>query len=193
LEAFFVSVFTIALGEIGDKTQLLALLLSTRFRRPIPICLGILAATLANHLLAGVLGAWAQTVVSVGMLRWFLGLSFIAMAIWAVMPDKFEEGPSVNRKLGVFFITLAAFFMVEMGDKTQVATALLAAKYYELAFVVAGTTIGMLLADVPVIFLAERATLKIPLKPIRIIAAAIFALLGIGVLLQIDQWFFLPG
>jgi putative Ca2+/H+ antiporter (TMEM165/GDT1 family) len=183
MESLFVSTLVVAIAEIGDKTQLLALLLATRFRRPWPIVLGILFATLANHAAAGVLGVWISQHISSGMLRWGLGLSFIAMAVWAFIPDKIEEDRSAGSGYGAFLTTLAAFFLVEIGDKTQVATVALAVRYEELTTVVAGTTLGMLLANVPVVLLGNAAAKRIPLEGIRVVAAALFALLGILVLL----------
>jgi putative Ca2+/H+ antiporter (TMEM165/GDT1 family) len=182
LEAFFVSAFVVAIGEIGDKTQLLALLLSARFRRPVPIILGIFVATLANHTLAGLLGAWISDALSPDVLRWGLGISFLAIAAWALKPDKLDEQPSTLGHYGVFFVTLVAFFLAEIGDKTQLATIALAAKYQALVPVVAGTTLGMMLADVPAVFFAGIASSKIPFKAIRIAAALLFAALGIGVI-----------
>ena len=182
MEAFLVSTLVVAIGEIGDKTQLLALLLAARFRKPMPIILGILVATLANHGLAGLLGAWVSANLAPDTLRWGLGISFLAIAAWALKPDKIDEEPSTLGHYGVFFVTLIAFFLAEIGDKTQLATIALAAKYQALPAVVAGTTLGMMLADVPAVFLAQVASPKIPFKAIRYIAAALFAALGIAAL-----------
>lgn len=183
MEALLVSTLVVALGEIGDKTQLLALLLAARFRRPVPIIFGILVATIANHALAGLVGAWVRTMLSPEWLRWILGLSFIAVALWALKPDTFdEEQAGLTGRWGVFVITTIAFFLAEMGDKTQVATVMLAAKYESLVQVVIGTTLGMLAANVPVVFLGSAAALKLPLVLIRRIAAGIFAVLGIATL-----------
>jgi putative Ca2+/H+ antiporter (TMEM165/GDT1 family) len=179
LEDFFVSAGVVAIGEIGDKTQLLALVLAARFKRPVPIILGILVATLFNHGLAGVAGAWIRNAVDPGTLRWALGLSFLAIAAWALKPDTLDEKAETLGRYGVFFVTLCAFFLAEIGDKTQLATVALAAKFDSLAAVVAGTTAGMLIADVPAVLLGEKATKKIPFKWIRYVAAALFAATGI--------------
>ena len=183
LEALLVSTGVVAIAEIGDKTQLLALVLAARFRKPVPIILGILVATLANHALAGALGAWIIGLLGPSVMRWVLGVSFLAMAAWALVPDKLEEeGERKTDRYGAFLATLVAFFLVEIGDKTQVATVALAARYDLLAVVVAGTTLGMMIANVPAVLLGEVAATKIPLKLVRGIAAAIFAALGIAVL-----------
>jgi putative Ca2+/H+ antiporter (TMEM165/GDT1 family) len=185
-EAFLVSTGVVALAEIGDKTQLLALVLATRFRKPVPIILGILAATLANHALAGAVGSWLAATIGPVAMRWILGLSFIAMAAWTLIPDKFDESDAKPPKLGVFGATLVAFFLVEMGDKTQIATVALAAKYPSLVAVVAGTTLGMMIANVPAVLLGEVAAKKLPLRVVHGIAAAIFLLLGLLVLFGPD-------
>ena len=156
MEAFLVSMGVVALAEVGDKTQLLALILAARFRKPLPIILGILVATLANHALAGAVGVWLASAIGPTAMRWVLGLSFIAMAVWTLIPDKYEEEDAGSRpppRLGVFSTTVLAFFLLEMGDKTQIATVALAARYASLASVVAGTTTGMMLADVPAVLL----------------------------------------
>lgn len=184
LQAFLVSTGVVALGEIGDKTQLLALLLAARLRRPLPIILGILVATLVNHGLAGALGAWITASVSPGILRWVLGLSFLGMAVWTLIPDKIEEEESqVAQRLGVFGATLVTFFLAEMGDKTQIATIAMAAHYATPLLVVLGTTLGMLIADVPAVFVGDKLAARIPMKLVHAMAAAIFALLGIATLL----------
>ena len=183
MEAFFVSALVVAVGEIGDKTQLLALLLAARFRRPLPIVAGILVATLLNHTLAGALGGWIRAAVSPEVLRWGLGASFLAIAGWALRPDELEERESAPLgRFGVFAVTAVAFFLAEIGDKTQIATVALAARFDSLPAVVAGTTTGMLIADVPAVLLGERASLKLPFKAIRYVAAALFAALGVAVL-----------
>jgi putative Ca2+/H+ antiporter (TMEM165/GDT1 family) len=182
-EAFLVSTGVVALAEIGDKTQLLALVLAARFRKPLPIILGILVATLANHALAGAVGGWIAAAVGPQVMRWILGGSFIAMAAWTLVPDKFEETEATAPRLGVFGATLVAFFLVEMGDKTQIATVALAAKYPSLVAVVAGTTLGMMIANVPAVLLGEVAATKLPLRLVRSVAAAIFLVLGVVVLL----------
>ena len=183
MEALLVSTGVVAIGEIGDKTQLLSLVLAARFRRPWPTVAGILVATLANHALAGWLGNWVRGVVPADLLRWLLAASFFAVALWALKPDTLddERAPEAGR-WGVFGVTVVAFFLAEMGDKTQVATVMLAAKFDELAAVVVGTTLGMLIANVPVVFAGKLAADRIPFKAIRIVAAAIFAAIGAWVL-----------
>jgi putative Ca2+/H+ antiporter (TMEM165/GDT1 family) len=183
LEALLVSTGIVALAEIGDKTQLLALILAAKFRKPLPIVAGILAATLANHAFAGAVGMLVHAALAPGLLRWVLGLSFIAMAAWVLVPDRFEEGNAKLGRLSVFTTTLITFFLAEMGDKTQVATVALAAQYHTFAAVVAGTTLGLLLANVPVVLLGERAGRRIPVKVVRGIAAALFLALGLATLL----------
>ena len=184
MEALLVSAGVVALAEIGDKTQLLAFILAARFKKPWPIIAGILCATLVNHGLAGALGAWITSVLSPEILRWVLGLSFIGMAVWTMIPDKIEEEETqVAKRVGVFTATLITFFLAEMGDKTQIATVAMAAHYPNPLMVVAGTTIGMLIADVPAVFVGDRLAAKIPMKLVHSIAAAIFALLGIATLL----------
>ena len=184
MEALLVSTGVVALAEIGDKTQLLAFILAARFKKPLPIILGILAATLVNHGLAGALGAWITASVGPGILRWVLGLSFLGMAVWTLIPDKIEEEESqVAQRLGVFGATLVTFFLAEMGDKTQIATVALAAHYATPLRVVLGTTLGMLIADVPAVFVGDRLAARIPMRLVHAVAAAIFALLGIATLL----------
>jgi putative Ca2+/H+ antiporter (TMEM165/GDT1 family) len=184
MESLLVSTGVVALAEIGDKTQLLAFLLAARFKKPVPIILGILAATLVNHGLAGALGAWITASISPNILRWVLGLSFIGMAIWTLIPDKIEEEESLMaQKLGVFGATLVTFFLAEMGDKTQIATVALAAHYAAPLLVVAGTTLGMLIADVPAVFAGEKLAAKIPMKLVHSIAAGVFAVLGVMTLM----------
>ena len=184
MEAFLVSAGVVALAEIGDKTQLLAFILAARFKKPLPIILGILCATLVNHGLAGALGAWITSVLSPQTLRWVLGMSFLAMAAWTLIPDKIEEEETqIASRLGVFGATLVTFFLAEMGDKTQIATVAMAAHYANPILVVAGTTLGMLIADVPAVFVGDRLAARIPMKLVRGIAAAIFALMGIATLL----------
>ena len=184
LEAFAVSTGAVAVSEIGDKTQLLALVLAARFRRPWPIVAGILVATLANHAAAAALGAWLQGLLGPATMRWILGGSFIAVALWMLIPDKVDEDDAGARVrgLGVFGITVIAFFLAEMGDKTQIATVMLAAKYGSLVAVTAGTTLGMMLANVPAVLLGERAVRFVPLAVVHRVAAALFALLGVLVL-----------
>lgn len=180
MDAFLVSTLVVAIGEIGDKTQLLALLLAARFRRPLPIVLGILVATLANHALAGALGAWLRALVPAAALRWLVAASFLAVALWSLKPDRVDpEQDAEKRQLGVFAVTVVSFFLAEIGDKTQIATMLLAAQFTSLLAVVAGTTLGMLLADVPVVFLGQAAAARIPLRLVRLVAAGLFAALAI--------------
>lgn len=180
MEAFLVSTGIVALAEMGDKTQLLALVLAVRFRQPWPIVWGILVATLLNHALAGAVGAWVTTLLGPDVLRWVLGVSFLAMAAWMLVPDKLDEGETATTPLfGVFGTTLLAFFLAEMGDKTQIATVMLAAQYHAFFAVVAGTTLGMMLANAPVVWLGERMTRKIPIKAIHIASAVVFAVLGV--------------
>ncbi len=185
MEAFFVSTAIVALAEMGDKTQLLSLVLAARFRKPWPIVLGIFVATLVNHALAGAVGAWVTTVLGPQVLRWGLGLSFIAMAVWMPIPDKLDEGEADKAapRLGVFGATAVAFFLAEMGDKTQVATVMLAAQYDAYAWVVAGTTLGMMLANAPVVWLGERITRRVPIRAVHAVSAVIFLVLGVLALL----------
>lgn len=182
MHAFLVSTGIVALAEIGDKTQLLSFILAAKFRKPIPIILGIFVATLLNHGFAGAIGAWLTTLLGPEALRWILGISFIAMAGWTLIPDKFDDQDAKFAKLGVFGTTLVAFFLAEMGDKTQVATVALAAQYKSLVAVVAGTTLGMMIANVPAVILGDRIAHKIPTKTVHAVAAAIFAILGIATL-----------
>jgi putative Ca2+/H+ antiporter (TMEM165/GDT1 family) len=183
MESLLVSTGVVALAEIGDKTQLLAFILAARFKKPVPIILGILVATLINHGLAGALGAWITSAVTPEILRWVLGVSFIGMAIWTMIPDKIEdEETKVAQKFGVFGATLITFFLAEMGDKTQIATVAMAAHYAAPLMVVIGTTLGMLIADVPAVLVGDKLANKIPMKLVHSIAAAIFAILGIATL-----------
>ena len=180
MEAFLVSTSIVALAEMGDKTQLLALVLAARFRKPWPIVLGIFVATVLNHALAGAAGAWVTTVLGPQVLRWVLGVSFIAMAVWMLIPDKLDDGETGNApRLGVFGATVVAFFLAEMGDKTQIATVMLAAQYNAYAWVVAGTTLGMMLANAPVVWLGERMMRRVPVRAVHIVSALIFLALGV--------------
>ena len=184
MESLLVSTGVVALAEIGDKTQLLAFILAARFKKPVPIIAGILLATIVNHGLAGALGAWITASIRPDILRWVLGLSFIGMAIWTLIPDKIEEEETqIARRFGVFGATLITFFLAEMGDKTQIATVAMAAHYSLPLMVVIGTTLGMLIADVPAVFAGEKLANKIPMKLVHSIAAAIFAGLGVATLL----------
>ena len=188
--ALLVSTGVIALAEIGDKTQLLAFLLATRFKKPVPIIIGITLATLINHGLAGVVGSWITANVDQSVLRWVLGASFIAMAVWTLIPDKIEdEETQLATKLGVFGATFITFFLAEMGDKTQIATVAMSAHYNDVLMVVAGTTLGMLIADVPAVFAGDKLAEKIPMKLVHRIAAAMFAALGVATLLGIGSNF----
>ncbi|WP_042426500.1 TMEM165/GDT1 family protein [Comamonas granuli] len=190
MESLLVSAGVVALAEIGDKTQLLAFLLAARFKKPIPIVLGILVATIVNHGLAGALGAWITATLSSEVLRWVLGISFLGMAIWTIVPDKIEEEEiQVAKRFGVFGATVITFFLAEMGDKTQIATVAMAAHYAAPLMVVIGTTLGMLLADVPAVFVGDKLGNKIPMKLVHSVAAAVFALLGIATLLGAGSQF----
>lgn len=184
MEAFLVSTGLVAIAEIGDKTQLLAILLAARFRKPIPIILGILAATLGNHALAATAGYAAGDLLNGPWMKWVLGIAFIAFAGWALIPDKFEDGDAPKDQPGasIFITTLIAFFLVEMGDKTQVATVALAAKFHQIIWVTAGTTLGMMIANVPAVLIGEAAATRLPLKYIRWAAAACFAAIGVWIL-----------
>lgn len=190
MDSLLISTGVVALAEIGDKTQLLAFLLAARFKKPIPIILGILVATIFNHALAGALGAWITTVISPELLRWILGGSFIAMAIWTLIPDEIEEEETkIAKQFGVFGATLITFFLAEMGDKTQVATVAMAAHFSNALFVVAGTTLGMLIADIPAVFIGNKFASKIPMRLVHSVAAAIFAILGLLTLFKVEEYF----
>ncbi len=181
-EAFLMSSGIVALAEIGDKTQLLAFMLAARFRRPWPIVAGILIATVANHSFAGAVGTWVTTLLGPDLLRWVLGASFLAMAAWILVPDKLDDDDLATPKLGVLATTIVAFFLAEMGDKTQIATVALAAQYGTFAAVVAGTTFGMMVANVPAVVAGDRIANRLPIRLIHGIAAALFALLGVAAL-----------
>lgn len=186
LEAFLLSTGIVALAEMGDKTQLLSLVLAARFKRPWPIVAGILVATLLNHALAGAAGAWIMAAVGPVVMRWVLGLSFIAMAVWMLIPDKLDaDEVKASRGLGVFAATTWAFFLAEMGDKTQIATIALGAQYEPLFAVVIGTTLGMMIANAPVVFFGDAITRRVPIKVVHVIAALIFAALGVLALLGV--------
>lgn len=190
MESLLISTGVVALAEMGDKTQLLAFILAARFKKPVPIILGILCATLINHALAGALGAWITSILSPEVMRWILGLSFIGMAIWTLIPDEIEEEETqVAKRMGVFGATLVTFFLAEMGDKTQLATVALAAHYATPALVIAGTTLGMLLADVPAVFVGNKFAEKIPMKLVHRIAAGIFASMGLLTLFRVEKLF----
>jgi putative Ca2+/H+ antiporter (TMEM165/GDT1 family) len=184
LEPMLISAGVVAVAEIGDKTQLLAIVLAAKFRKPVPIILGILCATLLNHAAAAFLGFFIAKWLSGQIFQIVVGVAFIAMAAWALVPDKEDEGALDRSKGGVFLTTLVSFFFVEIGDKTQIATSLLAARFNQVALVTLGTTLGMMLANVPAVLLGEAATRIVPLKVVRAVAAGIFALIGAWVLLS---------
>ena len=188
MESLFISTGVVALAEMGDKTQLLAFILAARFKKPVPIILGILLATVVNHGLAGALGAWIMSTISPQVLRWVLGLSFLGMAVWTLIPDKIEEEETqVAQKYGVFGATLITFFLAEMGDKTQIATVALAAHYAAPLMVVIGTTLGMLVADVPAVFVGDKLASKIPMRWVHGVAAGVFAVLGVLTLMGVGS------
>ncbi len=188
MESLLVSTGVVALAEIGDKTQLLAFILAARFRRPVPIIAGILCATLFNHCMAGALGAWIVATLSPPILRWVLGISFLGMAMWTLIPDKIEEEEdAMASRYGVFGATLVSFFLAEMGDKTQLATVAMAAHFGTPVLVVIGTTLGMLIADVPAVFLGRGLAERIPMKLVHSIAAAMFAAMGVATLLGLGS------
>ncbi len=187
MEAFLVSTGVVALGEMGDKTQLLAVLLAVKFRRPVPIILGILVATLANHAVAGLTGSWIASALGPAVLRWVIGLSFLGMAAWMMIPDKIDDDAGKVQRFGVFGTTVIAFFLAEMGDKTQIATVALAARYDNLYAVVAGTTLGMMLANVPAVLLGDKVARIVPMNLVHGIAAAIFAVLGLLTLFNVGN------
>ncbi len=190
MESLIISTGVVALAEVGDKTQLLAFILAARFKKPMPIIAGILCATIINHGLAGALGAWITGAVSPNLLRWGLGTSFIAMAIWTLIPDKIEDEESrIASRLGVFGATFVTFFLAEMGDKTQIATIALAAHYTQPLLVVAGTPLGMLIADVPAVLVGDRLANRVPMRLVHAIAAAVFAVLGLATLLGAGSGF----
>jgi putative Ca2+/H+ antiporter (TMEM165/GDT1 family) len=190
MEAFLVSTGVVALGEMGDKTQLLAIVLAAMFRRPWPIVAGIFVATLTNHAAAGALGGWVSRALGPDLLRWVIGLSFLSMAGWMLIPDKIDDDAARGRRrFGVFGTTVIAFFLAEMGDKTQIATVALAARYADVVQVVVGTTFGMMLANVPAVFLGDRIAQKMSMRLIHGIAAAIFAVLGVLTLLNVGKLF----
>jgi putative Ca2+/H+ antiporter (TMEM165/GDT1 family) len=189
LEAFLVSTGVVALGEMGDKTQLLAMLLAVKFRRPIPIILGIFVATVANHAMAGAVGDWVAHAMGPDVLRWVIGVSFIAMAAWMLIPDKIDENETARVRFGVFGTTVITFFLAEMGDKTQIATVALAARYTDLVAVVGGTTLGMMISNVPAVFMGEKIAQKVSMKLVHGIAAAIFVVLGVLTLLDVGKLF----
>ncbi len=187
METLLVSVGAVAFAELGDKTQLLAIVLAARFRAPIPIILGILAATLVNHSLAALLGSFAGDLLSEEVLRGVLVVSFLAMAVWALLPDRLDTAPKMFNRFGAFGATLVSFFLIEMGDKTQIATMALAARFHSVLLVTAGTTLGMMIADVPAVYLGDVAANKLPLRLMRIVAALIFLALAAAVILDFGR------
>jgi Ca2+/H+ antiporter, TMEM165/GDT1 family len=189
METILVSLAVVAAAEIGDKTQLLALLLAAKFRKPVAVTMGILVATMANHGLAAWAGVEVARWIGPETMRWIVGVSFIAMGAWTLVPDKMDEDdqPKTWEKAGAFVATTIAFFLVEIGDKTQIATVALGARFGELFLVATGTTLGMLIADVPAVFVGHAMAEKVPLKLVRAIAAAIFVVLGIAALLGFGQ------
>lgn len=190
MEAFLVSTGVVALGEMGDKTQLLAIVLAAAFRRPLPIILGIFVATIVNHAAAGAVGGWVAQWLGPDLLRWVIGLSFLAMAGWMLIPDEIDADDAARKhRFGVFGTTVVAFFLAEMGDKTQIATVALAARYADIVPVVLGTTAGMMLANVPAVFLGEKIAQKVSMKLVHGIASAIFAVLGVLTLLNVGKLF----
>ena len=190
MEAFLVSTGVVALGEMGDKTQLLAIVLAAAFRKPWSIVAGIFVATIVNHAAAGAVGGWVAQALGPDVLRWVIGVSFLAMAGWMLIPDKIdEENAGGKQRFGVFGTTVVAFFLAEMGDKTQIATVALAARYPDIVQVVAGTTFGMMLADVPAVFLGDKIAKKVSMRLVHGIAAAIFAILGVLTLFNVGKLF----
>ena len=184
MEALLVSIGIVALAEVGDKTQLLTLVLASRYKKPWPIVAGIFVATLVNHALAGAVGAWLTTAIGADAMRWILGVSFVAMAAWMLVPDRLDESAGASRAVGgVFVTTTVLFFLVEIGDKTQIATVALAARFESLAAVVMGTTVGMVLANAPVAFFGEALAKRLPVRAVHVAAALVFVALGLGVLL----------
>ncbi|MAO40783.1 MAG: hypothetical protein CMK70_11400 [Pseudohongiella sp.] len=183
MEAFLVSTGLVTLAEIGDRTQLLAFLLAARFLRPAPIILAILLATLANHAVAGLIGSWLSALLEPQALRWVLGVSFVAMAVWVLIPDSLEDTKTKTTSFGVFGTTFITFFLAEIGDKTQIATVALAAQYEALVWVVIGTTLGMMIANIPAVYVGDKLADRLPVRAIHIVAAIIFAALGVATLL----------
>jgi len=191
MNALLVSTGLVALAEMGDKTQLLAFLLAARFKKPLPIIAGIFVATILNHALAGAVGQWVASAVSPQVMRWVLGLAFIAMAAWTLIPDKIDEDEAKlsSSRFGVFGATLVTFFLAEMGDKTQLATVSLAARFDSTVLVILGTTLGMMLANVPAVYLGKNFAARVNMRMVHGIAAAIFALLGVATLLGLGERF----
>ena len=184
MEAFLTSTALVAIAEIGDKTQLLAILLATRFNRPLPIIAGIFVATIANHFLAALIGDQVANLLQGAWFRYLVAASFIVMAGWTLIPDTFEEDDRKPGRFGAFLTTVPAFFLVEMGDKTQVATIALAARFHTVLPVMAGTTLGMLIANIPAVLLGHEVIKRVPLKTVRLVAALLFLAIGVWMLLQ---------
>lgn len=187
MQAFLISTGIVALAEIGDKTQLLAFILAARFKRPLPIIAGVLVATLLNHGLAGGLGAWLSDTLNPQMLTWILAVSFLLMAGWMLIPDKLDEDTRITARHGVFITTVCTFFLAEMGDKTQLATVALAAQYEAFWSVVIGTTLGMMIANVPAIFIGQKLAERMPVKVVHAVAACVFLVLGVIALISAIQ------
>ena len=188
METYLVSTLLVALAEMGDRTQLLAIMLASRYRKPLPILLGILVATLANHALAALAGFYLASVLSAPWFKYAVSLSFIAMALWALIPDKEGEDKPDSRRWGVFLTTAVAFFLVEIGDKTQIATAALAARFHNVLLVTAGTTTGMMLANIPAVFLGQAVTRVLPINALRIGAALVYLVLGLWGIAATAGW-----
>jgi putative Ca2+/H+ antiporter (TMEM165/GDT1 family) len=187
VEAFLVSTVVVGLAEIGDKTQILALMLAARFQRPLPIIFGILFATLANHAVAGLAGTYFGDLLNGPWPRWILAISFLSVAVWALFPDNYEGNHKAIGRSGAFMSTLVAFFLAEIGDKTQIATVGLAVRFEQFHPIVLGTTLGMMLANIPAVLIADRIADKLPVKPIRITAAVAFALIGVLTLAGVGE------
>lgn len=190
MDAFLLSTGVVALAEIGDKTQLLAFVLAAKFRKPLPIIAAILIATVLNHGLAGLMGEWLSSLVAPQTLRWIVGLSFIAMGAWILVPDKLDDEDVQFASWGVFMATFVAFFLAEIGDKTQIATVALAAHYQSLILVVLGTTVGMMIANVPAVLIGDRVNGKVSVKLVHMIAATLFFVLGLMTMLGLDAGLF---
>lgn len=188
MEAFLTSTAVVALAEVGDKTQLLAIVLATRFKKPMPIIAGIFAATIANHFLAALVGSQMASILDGLWFRYAVAISFIAMAVWTLVPDKLDDDEQKPSKFGAFLTTLVAFFLVEMGDKTQVATVALGARYHDVVAVTMGTTMGMMIANVPAVFLGNQVLKIVPLNIVRLIAAGLFLVIGLWLLAQTAGW-----
>jgi putative Ca2+/H+ antiporter (TMEM165/GDT1 family) len=188
METYVISAFLVALAEMGDRTQLLAIMLAGRYRQPLPILLGILVATLANHGLAALVGYAMADVLRATWFKYAVSLSFIAMAVWALFPDKADDDTPGPARSGVFLTTAVAFFVVEMGDKTQVATAALAARFHDVLIVAAGTTTGMMIANVPAVMLGAVVTRRLPIRRLQIGAALVYLCLGVWGVIAAAGW-----